>query len=470
MHNLEFRGRWLDIFGNVLLITILTIITLGIYAPWGYARFRRVVTTLTYYQDRPLQFDGTGGQVFVEFLVIGLLTIITLGLYPILGFANTRLLRWQYAHTLVPTGQRLEYRGNAIDLFFEYFLVVFFSILTLGIYAFWGAVQIRRFILSHTYVDGKPLAFEGTGGQYFVIWLVNGLLTMITLGFYAALGFSTVRWLQWEARSSLVPMPDRASRPMPVHSPQLSALSSAAVERSRSAMPPPAYPVDPSQLAPYSESGQQYPQDLYGRPEDQYAETEGQYDPRYPESDPQDQYSQQYAQPYDERYPTQYDERYSESDELEADQTSYEGQYDERYRRSEYDEPSGQQSDVKYDPYDSRYETQYDEQYRAPNDRYFPQYEEEASEPDERYRTQYDERYSESDERYRSQYDEQYSGQSDRYQTQYEEPNSEEERYPSQDNETYRRRYEATDERYRRSNLPPGDAEEEEEDSGYRSR
>ncbi|MEZ4836223.1 MAG: DUF898 family protein [Caldilineaceae bacterium] len=161
MHNLEFRGRWIDIFGNLLLITLLSIITLGIYIPWGYARYKRVIVTRTYYDDRPLQFDGSGGQAFVEFLIIGALTIITLGLYAILGFAWTRLLRWEYAHTILPTGQRLEYRGDAIDLFFEQFLLGFFSILTLGIYAFWGYVRVRRYIVSHTHLDGSPLQFEG---------------------------------------------------------------------------------------------------------------------------------------------------------------------------------------------------------------------------------------------------------------------------------------------------------------------
>ncbi|MBI3960981.1 MAG: DUF898 family protein [Chloroflexi bacterium] len=226
MHiNLEFRGRWVDVFLNLLLIGILSTITLGLYAPWGYARWKRMIAANTYFDNRPLQFDGSGGQAFVEFLIIGALSLITLGLYAILGFAGVRLLRWETAHTILPTGQRLEYRGGAIDLFFENFVLALFSALTLGIYFFWGYVRLRKHIITNTALDGEPLEFTGSGVQFLVVVLLNGILTGITLGFYAILGFAAVRQLHWDIENTLVPMPLRSRAPMPVISPPLSALS-----------------------------------------------------------------------------------------------------------------------------------------------------------------------------------------------------------------------------------------------------
>jgi len=226
MHiNLEFRGRWVDVFLNLLLIGILSTITLGLYTPWGYARWKRMVAANTYFDNRPLQFDGSGGQAFVEFLIIGALSLITLGLYALLGFAGVRLLRWETAHTILPTGQRLEYRGSAIDLFFENFVLVFFSSLTLGIYFFWGYARLRKHIITHTVLDGEPLEFAGTGVQFLVIALLNAILTAITLGFYAILGFAAVRQLRWDMGNTLVPMPLRSHTPMPVISPPLNALA-----------------------------------------------------------------------------------------------------------------------------------------------------------------------------------------------------------------------------------------------------
>ncbi len=365
MHNLEFRGRWLDIFGNVLLIAVLTIITLGIYAPWGYARFKRVIASHTYYQDKPLQFDGSGIQALVEFLIIALYSLITLGLYAILGFASTRLLRWEYAHTILPTGQRLDYRGDAIDLFFENFLMIFFSILTLGIFAFWGYVNVRRYILSHTYLEGKPFAFEGTGGQFFVIWLVNTLLTIITLGFYQLLGFALVRQLQWEARSTLVPSPERATRPMPVHSPTVNALTGGPmVERSRTlSQPRDLFPTPPPQR--YEEES-----DYTTRPDVYGAGEERGYSP-------QGGYAEQPDTPYDPRYDTQYRDQYGQ-----PYNPPYEGQTDDRYR----------------DQYGNRYRPQ-DEQYSEPEqDRYTPtdRYPTNQTQPDP-YRRYNPDEYNESE-------------------------------------------------------------------------
>jgi uncharacterized membrane protein YjgN (DUF898 family) len=239
MHiNLEFRGRWVDVFLNLLLIGLLSTITLGLYAPWGYARWKRMVAVSTYFDNRPLQFDGTGGQAFVEFLIIGALTLITLGLYPILGFAGVRLLRWETAHTVMPTGQRLEYRGGAIDLFFENFVLGLFSALTLGIYFFWGYTRLRKHIITNTALDGEPLEFKGTGVQFLVVALLNAVLTTITLGFYAILGFASVRQLRWDVNNTLVPIPLRSRTPMPVISPPLSALAGGIPDLEQRVRPP----------------------------------------------------------------------------------------------------------------------------------------------------------------------------------------------------------------------------------------
>jgi uncharacterized membrane protein YjgN (DUF898 family) len=206
-NNLEFRGHWTNILGATLVIFFLTVITLGIYAPWGYARFRRIVLNLTYYREQPLQFDGTGGQVFRLYLAIVFFSFITLGLYAFLGFAQLRMLRWDSDHTILPDGRRLEYRGSALDLLAQYLLIGLLSTLTLGIYYFWGYARLRRHIISNTYIQGleQPLQFYGTGSQFLGIGLVNALLTIITLGLYAFLGFAAVRLIKWDVDNTALP-------------------------------------------------------------------------------------------------------------------------------------------------------------------------------------------------------------------------------------------------------------------------
>ena len=187
--NLEFRGRWLNVYGNLILIAFLSGITLLIYVPWGYARWQRIVTESTYFEDQQLEFDGSGAEVFVQFIVIGFYTLITLGLYVILGFSATRILRWQYAHTLTPNGLRLEYEGKTIDIFWERFLLVLLTPLTLGLYYYWGRNRIRSQILNNVSISDQPVQFSTTAGDYFLAVLGNWVMTVFALVLYGALGY-----------------------------------------------------------------------------------------------------------------------------------------------------------------------------------------------------------------------------------------------------------------------------------------
>lgn len=194
--NLEFRGRWLNIYGNLVAIALLTALTLGIYAPWGYARWQRIVTESTYFKDEQLEFDGSGAEVFVQFVIIGFYALITAGLYVILGFSSTRMLRWQYTHTLLPNGQRMDYRGRPLDIFWEWLLLAILTPLTLGIYYYWGRNRIRHRVLTNVSFNDQQVELGGTPGDYFLVVLSNWAMTVIAVAVYAALGLFLQRQLQ----------------------------------------------------------------------------------------------------------------------------------------------------------------------------------------------------------------------------------------------------------------------------------
>lgn len=99
---LEYRGSALGFFGQMLVAMLLTCITFGIYAFWAYPRIRRHVLSNTYLDGQALEFTGTGGQYLGIMLVNVLLSCITLGIYALVGAADVRVLRWDYAHVLVP--------------------------------------------------------------------------------------------------------------------------------------------------------------------------------------------------------------------------------------------------------------------------------------------------------------------------------------------------------------------------------
>ena len=105
----------------------------------------------------------------MQFVIIGFFTLITLGLYIILGCSSTRMLRWQYDHTLLPNGQRMDYHGKAVDIFWEWLLLVLFTPLTLGLYYYWGPQTVwRRLVLTNVSLDDQQIQVEGSAGEYVV--------------------------------------------------------------------------------------------------------------------------------------------------------------------------------------------------------------------------------------------------------------------------------------------------------------
>ena len=214
--SLDFRGGLTSLFGDILLVALLSTLTAGIYMPWGVARLRRKILSLTYAGDTAIEFDGTGGQLFVVLLKALFFSVITLGIYGLLCFPIVAMLRWDAEHTIYPGGRRGEYRGTALDFFGQILLIGLLSAITAGIYGFWGYARIRRHILGNTFVSGQPLEFTGTGGQYLGLFLGNWLLSMVTFGIYGLLGCATVRELRWDAENTMLYMaPVMAPTPYP---------------------------------------------------------------------------------------------------------------------------------------------------------------------------------------------------------------------------------------------------------------
>lgn len=76
---------------------------------------------------------------------------------------------------LPPTAGRPLYWGGHTDPLFRIHLVnILLTILTLGIYRFWGIVRVRQYVWSHTALLGDRLEYAGTGGE-----LLRGFLIVL---------------------------------------------------------------------------------------------------------------------------------------------------------------------------------------------------------------------------------------------------------------------------------------------------
>jgi uncharacterized membrane protein YjgN (DUF898 family) len=73
------------------------------------------------------------------------------------------------------------------------FLNVFLSLITLGIYGFWGRTEVRKRVWSSIHLNGEPLAYTGTGKElFFGFLIVFGIVLVpvlvLTIGTIIAFG------------------------------------------------------------------------------------------------------------------------------------------------------------------------------------------------------------------------------------------------------------------------------------------
>lgn len=97
MDESRFTGGLLGLLGHGILAVLLTIITLGIGAPWAICYMKRWETEHTYIDGTQLIFDGTGLQLFGSYIKWMLLTIITLGIFGL--WMPIKMQQWLVKHT-----------------------------------------------------------------------------------------------------------------------------------------------------------------------------------------------------------------------------------------------------------------------------------------------------------------------------------------------------------------------------------
>lgn len=64
--------------------------------------------------------------------------------------------------------RRLTFHGSGGTLFGIYIVNILLTIVTLGFYRFWGRVRVRRFLLSQTAFEGDRFAYHGTGKELLI--------------------------------------------------------------------------------------------------------------------------------------------------------------------------------------------------------------------------------------------------------------------------------------------------------------
>ena len=141
------------------------------------------------------QFKGTGGQYFVTVIIhLAILGVITFGLY--MPWALVKLFRLKASHTTI-NGKPVSFTGTGGQLFLLCLVQGFITLITFGIYGPWALCKIFSWRAQNTFVDETPSQFVGTGGSLFFLYLIHlMILPILTFGFYSYYGW--FRFYAWK--------------------------------------------------------------------------------------------------------------------------------------------------------------------------------------------------------------------------------------------------------------------------------
>lgn len=201
---MSFHGRGSEYFKILLVNTILTILTLGLYYPWAKERKLKYLYSKNTFEETPFVFSGTGKEMFKGFIwafgilillytaffylyingsVVTALLLLYGSLIALVPFALHGAYRYRMAKTSW-RGIRFGYtgdRGQLIGLFVKGLLL---TLVTFGIYGAWFTVNLRRYTISNIKVGNARFVYNADGADYFWLNVKGYFLTVLTLGVY----------------------------------------------------------------------------------------------------------------------------------------------------------------------------------------------------------------------------------------------------------------------------------------------
>jgi len=195
-----FDGSLIELIGWKILSFLITIVTLGIAAPWGQCMLYAYEIKHTVYNGKRLKFEGTGGDLFVNIFKWVLLSIITFGIYTIV--IPVKKTKWVISNIHFEdeefTSDVSFFDGKTIQLIGVNLLCNILNIVTLGLLYPFTVCYKLRWINKHTIINRKRLAFNGKAIQLFGKYILWNFLTVITFRIYGLC--LPIKMLKWQSK------------------------------------------------------------------------------------------------------------------------------------------------------------------------------------------------------------------------------------------------------------------------------
>ena len=208
--DISYFGRWQDVLKLCCWNTLWTILTLGIFRFWAKTRMRRYIWSNIVIDGDALEYTGRGLELFLGFVIVTLILVpVILALnfigsmlpahlmmlpmiftYIAVAFlffvATYRATRYRYSRTFW-RGIRARLSGSA----FKYALIGFgtsiVTLLSLGLLAPLGFIATTRYQTDNTWIGDTQARFNGTFGAAFKRWLKSWAILVLVVGSVLAL-------------------------------------------------------------------------------------------------------------------------------------------------------------------------------------------------------------------------------------------------------------------------------------------
>ena len=162
LHRATFNGDAREYFGIWIVNTLLTIVTLGIYAPWAKVRRIRYFSANTVLIDRSFDYHATGGQLLKGWLLVGVYIIgydLLSSFYPIaslvVALVLTVVLPWIVnnafrfkARVTSYSNIRFQFQGRLSRAYLSILLGGLLGLFTLGLLAPVASLWYQRYIFN----------------------------------------------------------------------------------------------------------------------------------------------------------------------------------------------------------------------------------------------------------------------------------------------------------------------------------
>lgn len=163
----------------IFYLILFLIMPFAIFGAWRYRISR------TSWRGIYFSFDGNMREFFNLYFLHFILTILTFGIYS--SWFNVKIMNYLFSHTRF--GQyKMNFVGKGEDLFVINLLGVILTFITFGIYGAWYLKNRFHFTIENTLLQDENsdyyLRCNLDGGDVFVLNLVNGILSAITLGLF----------------------------------------------------------------------------------------------------------------------------------------------------------------------------------------------------------------------------------------------------------------------------------------------